>query len=268
MQTLADLTTWPADADGVHRGAIADGWGQGRAAFGGYVASAAVRAAGAHAPADRPLRSALVHFVAPARVGPAAARVEVLRDGGSMTHVQTRIEQDGRPACVVLSVFGAARPTRVPVAAPPPPDVPPPDGLGEMPFARGIVPDFIQHYALRWTVPHVPYAGGDVAHVQGWLRPRARAPLHAADLLALVDTWPPPVMALADRPAPGSTVTWQVNLVRDLPPEGAPGDAWWLFDGRTTHAEGGHADCTGALWDAAGNLVATSRQLVAEFTGR
>lgn len=249
-------------------GHVDPSWAQGRAAFGGLVAGIGVQALAQHLPADRALRSALVSFVGPLAPGPTQVTVEVLRSGGSVTHAEARVRQADAVAAVVLAAYGTRRETRLASDGPPPPAVPGPEGLPEMPYLPGVTPTFTQHYAYRWTTPTLPFSGAAVGHVQGWIRARDGEPVHAAGLLGLLDAWPPPIWSRARAPIPGSTLTWQANVVRPLPPEGAPGDAWWFYDAHTISASEGYSDFEGRLWDAAGNLVACSRQAFAEFSAR
>ena len=109
---------------------------------------------------------------------------------------------------------------------------------------------------------------GDQPEVGGWIRIHDSGPLDAAGMLSLLDAWPAPILTLLHRQAPASTVTWMVNLLAAPPPEGWPELGWWRFHGSTVAAGDGYADITGRLWGPDGNLVATSRQLVAEFSGR
>jgi hypothetical protein len=99
------------------------------------------------------------------------------------------------------------------------------------------------------------------------VRPRDDGAVDTAAVLSLIDAWPPPEIAMADRPFPLSSVTWQVNLMADLPAGGVAAEAWWFFESRTLAGDGGYTDSAGRLWGPDGGLVATSRQLVAEFFG-
>ena len=62
-------------------------------------------------------------------------------------------------------------------------------------------------------------------------------------------------------PAAASSVTWMVNLVGDLVP--APPEHWWHFEAELISSMGGFSDTESRLWSPDGQLVATSRQLVA-----
>jgi acyl-CoA thioesterase len=262
--SLSEATAWRAGPEG---GVIEASWTQGRAAFGGLQATGALRAMAAEVAPDRALRSAMVDFVGPAAPGPMEVAVTVLRAGRSLTRVEARLSQAGQLCAVVLGAYGTTRPTRLAEPGPVAPEMAGPEGVPEMPYVAGLTPNFTQHFAFRWTGGEVPYSGGS-GHVQGWVRPRNEAgAMHAEMLPALLDAWPPPVLCRSDRPIRGSSVSWMVNVVGTLPEAGVPGDAWWRYEARTVADADGYSDFTARLWDAEGHLVATSRQLFAEFSG-
>ncbi len=258
--------SWAAGPDGRHRGEITASWCQGRTAFGGLPVTAALRAMRAAVDPDRRLRSFLVSFVGPVARGPAAVELTVLRQGGSMTQVRGDVVQEGRVATTVMAAFGTTRPTRLRVDPPPPPRAEPPDGLPELPYVEGVTPAFTRHFDYRWLGDGLPFSGAPEARVRGYVRPRDGRETDEAAVAALIDAWPPPVWARAGRPFPASSVTWMVNLT-GVDPRESPAGAWWLYDSETTQADGGYDDYGGSLWDADGRLVATTRQLVAEFSG-
>jgi acyl-CoA thioesterase len=266
MPTFHDQCALEAQGDGCARAHIDPSWAQGRATFGGVVGALGLRALQRVVPPDRAPRSALVSFVGPIAPGAVDVRTEILRAGGSLTHGQARLVQDGQVMGVVQAAFGATRPTRIVLPSPPAPIVSGPEDARPFPYLPGITPAFTQHFEHRWTVASLPFTGGTTPHVQGWVRLREPGAMDAATVLALLDSWPPPVWSVFDRPAPGSSVSWQVNWMADV--RSAPRDAWWLYEARTTSAADGYTDFEARLWDAQGRAVAHSRQLFAEFSGR
>ena len=70
---------------------VEEGWGQGRATFGGLVGGLLVSAMLPHVPQAASLRSLTVNFVAPVAPGAAQADVEVLRSGKSATQALSLI---------------------------------------------------------------------------------------------------------------------------------------------------------------------------------
>lgn len=241
-------------------------WAQGRAAFGGLVAGVAVRAAGALLPADRAIRSVMVDFVSPVGPGEAAVTVRVLREGRYLSHVEARVTQGGADAAIVVLAAGSRRASAIRWASPPAPEAAPPDASVALPFLPGVTPTFTQHFEYRWTSPRFPFSGADRANLGGWVRRRDHGPVDVAGVLALIDAWPAPILPLLTKPAAASSVTWMVDLVTEPPAGGWPGDAFFRFECDAIAAWDGYADIRGHLWAPDGRLVATSTQLVAEFS--
>ncbi|MCB9797903.1 MAG: thioesterase family protein [Alphaproteobacteria bacterium] len=267
MPSFREALDWTPDGDALVGEVTAD-HAQGRAAFGGLVSALALRSMQRHVQPGRAARSVMTSFVGPLSPGPARAEPEILREGRNISHARARVSQAGRTCAEVLAAFGASRPTELERPGPPPPDVPRPEALVSMPYFEGVMPAFTQHWDIRWASPDLPFSGGSAAYLCGWVRCRDGGPVDAALILAMMDAWPAPVWTTINRPIPGSSVTWQANLVRDLPEGGADPEAFWLYEARTVVTGLGYSDFEARLWDAEGQLTATSRQLFAEFSVR
>lgn len=261
VPTFLDAIALTPDGD-TFVGAVTPDWAQGRAAFGGLLAGMAVRALRTRVAPDRRLRSVLIDFVAPADVGPVRVDTRIHREGRALTHAEARLVQGGEVRAVAICAYAADRATAIRWPAAPAPDVPAADALPPVPLPEGIVPTFTRNFAYRYT-GGAPFSGATDAVVGGWVRLVEPVPVDDAVVLALVDSWPAPVLPLMRGPAPASTVTWMVDLVG---PVAAAPDAWWRFHGDTVAAGDGHASVEGRLWGPDGGLVAVSRQMVAEFS--
>jgi acyl-CoA thioesterase len=247
----------------VFRARIGAEWSQGRAAFGGLLAAFAVRAARRVVGEDRPLRSVLMDFVAPAEVGEVEVEVSLLRAGRGISHAQVQLRQKGQPLVVLLLAYGSGRSTALAWPASQRPELPDPESLAPLPYVEGIIPAFTQNFDFRWTRGDYPFTGGTRPEIGGWVRPRVPTPPDEALVLALADSWPAPILPLLSGHAPASTVTWMVDFVGPI--HGAPGD-WWAFYGDAVQAGDGYSSIEGRLWGPSGALVAVSRQCVAEFS--
>lgn len=266
MASFDEVTALRGGDDGVFHAELTQDWAQGRASFGGVVSALGLRASARTAGEGRALRSVMVDFAAAVAPGPVDVRVEVLRAGKALTHLSSRIEQNGQCCAVVTAAWGGARKSAISVDGERAPQVMKPDAITPFPYIEGVTPVFTQHFDYRWTGPGIPFTGQQKAELGGWVRHKEPAVLDGAGVLALIDAWPAPVLPLLEKPAPASSVTWMVNLAA-LPEAGTfSPDAWWLFDAVATGARDGYADVSGRLWSPAGELVATSRQLVAEFS--
>ncbi len=238
-------------------------WGQGRATYGGLVGAVAARALESTAP-DRPLRSMMVSFVGPVSPGPVELEIEPLRAGRSATHASVRVRQEGTIRAAVLGCLGQDRPSILSETGPRAPDMTPPDDLPSVPFMEGIMPAFVRHVHMRFAVGDPPYSGRRSEALGGYCRFRVPTRrVDAALMAALADIWPAPVIPWLDRPAPASSMTWNLEIVHldeTLPP-----DAWWTYRAVTEAAEHGYVHFRAELWDANGRLAAVSRQLAAVF---
>jgi acyl-CoA thioesterase len=250
---------------GTFRADVPPDQAQGRAAFGGFLAGLALRAMErvSEASEGRPLRSLLADFVAPVAPGPVEVSAVVLRAGRALTHVEARVRAGDGVAAVFIGAFGAARPTRLAWPAPDAPPLGDVDARPSLPFLEGVTPAFTQHFEYRWGHGFPPFTGATEARYGGWVRPRRGGPVDMAGILALVDAWPAPILSIADRVVPASTVTWMVDLFGV--PVVAPG-GWWRFESATVRSAEGYVDIDAKLWAPDGTPVATSRQAVVEFS--
>lgn len=244
-------------------GLLTGDWAQGRTTFGGLLAAMAGRAAVEVAGPERPLRTLDIAFVAPLPPGPVTVDVEVLGAGRAVTQLVVSLRQGDVLGTRVHVVAGASRESRIVVPGEPGPDADPEAQGEEAPYVPGVMPAFMQHLAMRWTVASLPYsgAGPEGALITGWCRHRTPATGLPA-LLALVDAWPPSVLSMATGPTPASTVRWAVHLLEPVAPDDDPG--WLHYDVRTEHSAQGYAT-SHARVHRDGRLVAWSEQLVAVF---
>lgn len=244
------------------------GWAQGRAVFGGVLAAQALDALSRSLPEPRPLRGVTISFIAPTAPGASQGQVQILRHGRAMTQAEVRLSQEGQLRLVLMAAYGPARPSVLEVQGPSSPPSVPLEELISMPYLPGITPEFTQHYEYRWSEGGFPFSGSDRSDFAGWVRPRDGLPVDEGGVMALLDAWPAPTLALASLPVPASTVTWMVNFAQAMPPGGWPGGAWMRFRSETLRAGQGHLDISSRLWTAEGELLASSHQLVVEFSGR
>ncbi|MDR6713433.1 acyl-CoA thioesterase [Pseudomonas hunanensis] len=242
-------------------------WGQGRAAFGGLMAAMVYEAMRMKLSDDRPVRSLAITFVGPAAPDvPISFEVEVLREGKAVSTLLGRAVQQGQVVTLVQGSFGAGRPSAVDVAAQPALDMRPLEqASAELPYIKGVTPEFMRHVALRWTIGGLPFTGNSSRHMGGWVRLRdvAEEPLTEAHLLALVDAWPPSLMPFLKQPAAGSTLTWTIEFIQPTPRLSTLD--WCRYCVETEYARDGYGHASAALWTAEGELLALSRQTVTVF---
>jgi len=205
-------------------------------------------------------------------VGPAAPDVpirfeaEVLREGKAVSTLLGRAIQDGQVVALVQGNFGAGRPSVVEVQAEPaPPFKALEDSAPELPYIKGVMPEFMRKVALRWAIGGLPFSG-NASRMGGWVRLRGdvkEEPVNEAHLLALVDAWPPALLPYLKKPAPGSTLTWTIEFVQPL--RALSTLDWCQYLADIEYAADGYGHVAAKLWSAQGELIAMSRQTVTIF---
>ncbi|QLC73165.1 thioesterase family protein [Pseudomonas sp. LPB0260] len=140
-----------------------------------------------------------------------------------------------------------------------------PEAATQFPFIAGLTPDFTQHFDYRYGVGTMPFMGGKEPRLGGWIKLREAAPRGAgvAELLALLDAWPPAVFTLLKGPAAGSSLTWTVDFVQ-VPEDCTAGD-WWQYQAEIRHSANGYSHIDAWLWDQHGRMALSSRQTVSVF---
>ena len=244
-------------------------WAQGRACFGGLMAALVYEAMHAKVAPGRPVRSLAITFVGPAEPGvPVSFEVEPLREGKAVSSLLGRAVQNGQVVTLVQGSFGAGRDSVVQVPGLP---VVPMKSLAEatpeLPYIKGVTPEFIRHLAMRWSMGGLPYSNTPSREMGGWVRLRGddvvEETVTEAHLLALVDAWPPALMPHLSRPAAGSTLTWTIEFVQ--PVASLTTLDWCQYCAKIEHARDGYGHVSAALWNGAGDLLAISRQTVTVF---
>lgn len=251
------------DAGTIH---VEEGWGQGRATYGGLVGglaySALLGALGTDSPP--PLRSLTVNFVAPVAPGEVQVDAQVLRAGSSATQGLVVLRQEDKAVAAVLAAFGAPRESQIQVE---PsivmPTLPAPETIDPFPYLPGTTPDFFQHVEMRLADGGPPMSGADTSHMAGWMRFREAPPtFDARHFITLADSWPPAVLQMVSGPTNGSSLTWTLELVDEVTAEP---DTHWAYAVHTDHARDGYAHTDARIWHPDGRLVAISRQTVSVF---
>lgn len=249
------------DGPDRHAALVPEGWGQGRAAFGGLTVAYAVRALEDGIPEGRRIRSVSATFFSPALVGELEIVRVASRVGRAATLAEAHVRQGDELRLSVTAVFGEDRATAIDVPAPPtsPPGEPGP----VLPYVPGVTPEFTRNFAYRFHAGGLPFSGAEHAAFAGDVRARDPGPVDAGVVLALLDAWPAPALSLLRAPAPASTVSWLVGFV--AAPSGDAADTW-RYEAGTPAAGQGYATVEAGLRRADGALVAWSRQVQVEFS--
>ena len=162
LQTLqADGDSADSDsADSMQwRAEVPESWAQGRTLFGGIQAAIGVAAMRKAVPADWPLRSLQVSFIAPVAPGAQRIQTRVLRTGKSAIHVEARLMDGDASGCFMLGIFGRGRDSAIRIAPPAPSQVVPVSASRALPFVAGVTPAFTRHLDFFWARGGFPFTG-------------------------------------------------------------------------------------------------------------
>lgn len=266
------ITPTAQDADAL-RFNISDDWLQGRSSFGGLQAAFALVGMRKLTGVAAPLRVLQTTFIAPVGGGPVTVTARTLRAGKSVTHVEARLLQGEETLCLVIGIFGAARESAIQVAMAAREAAPGPEGLQDLPFAKGIAPNFTQHFQWRWAQGGWPYSGSIEPFTRIWLKHRTATGSTPFDaeiaLVALADAVPSPALSMMKTPKASSSLTWSLELLRPVPPlaeDPRPGgQAFWRIDSDIHQAQDGYVAQSAIVVAPDNQPVALSRQAVVVF---
>ncbi|KAA0918527.1 thioesterase family protein [Dietzia sp. ANT_WB102] len=256
---------------------IEQGWTQGRAIFGGLTGAVLLAAmkgclrsrdTGAGSPAVvHPLRSLTVSFVGPAVTGPVEVDSEILRVGSNVTQCQATVRQEGAVVATALAAFGKHRESTISVVPPHPmPALGDPSTIEPFPYIENLTPEFYQFIELRQVGGQLPFSGAETADLSGWVSlQESPARFEEEHLVLLTDGWPPAPIQMLDGFAPGSSLTWTIELVAEVEPETFPADTVLGYEATTDAARDGYAHTHAMVWRADGTLAAISRQTITIF---
>lgn len=245
---------------------ITDDWLQGRSSYGGLQSAFALAAMRTLTGVQAPLRVLQTTFIGPVGGGEVTVTAHTLRAGKSVTHIEARLMQGGETQCLVVGIFATSRESQitVPMAVREAPQGP--DGLRDMPFAKGIAPNFTQHFHWRWAQGGWPYSGHTEPSTRIWLKHRAPTSSSAFEaeiaLVGLADAVPSPALSMMKIPKASSSLTWTLELLRAAPPQG---DAYWRIDSDIHQSRDGYVAQTAIVVAPDNQPVALSRQAVVVF---
>lgn len=244
---------------------VGEDWLQGRSAFGGLQAALALRAMRELVQADMPLRSLQTTFVAPVPSGPVTIRAQILREGRSATQIEASLCDGERTLCRLVGVFGSARPSALNFQ----PEQPSVEGAVESKMSRelryveGQMPAFTQHFRARWLRGDLPFTGGQQRDSVLQISLRDEGVPDETHVLAFADFIPPIALSMFDKPTPGSSLTWMIELLRDRYDDLGLDD--WRVDAQLIAARDGYTNQSLMLWGPRGEPVALSRQSMVVF---
>lgn len=265
-QVLATFSEYANSHDDESTYNIPSGWGQGRTAFGGISAASLLTAMQSKIEDDRVLRSINYNFVGPLTMDqPLKVTIEILREGKNTSQVTAKLSQNNEIVLMAVACFGVHRDSKIDVREATNEKLSAPDSGQLIPAIKDVTPEFIQHVELAITDGNMPFSSSPRAEYHGRMRYKVSPQkITDAHLIALIDAWPPTVLQMYNKPAPASTMSWNIEFIH--PHKSFSVDEWFGYHAITRQASDGYAHTEANIWDDAGELVAVSRQTVTIFS--
>ena len=233
---------------------IKKGWRVGAVPNGGYLLAIMGRALGEALDHKDPL-TVSAFYMSPCALGDCDIEVESLKTGKGTSFGSASLMQDGElkiRATAAFSKFSRlSGPTWLGGA---PPAV---LAFEDAAHLRANVLEFHEHVDARLVVGHEVFAGDappETGEFVSWLSYTDGSRIRSIDLLMMADIMPPPPFTLF---GPFGWVP-TIELTVQIRGEPAPGPILGRL--RSQHLTDGIVESDGDFWDAAGQLVALSRQ--------
>lgn len=253
----------PGNSAGKFSASIQPSWLQGRTAFGGLSTALVIQAMLQQVEPERQLRTLAVSFVGPAPAGDHVITTRILREGGSVTHMQGELLCSGDVAVSVNAAFGKARASTIDLPGPELPPTTTPEDSTQFPYIEGLTPEFTRHFDMRLERGAMPFSGADSADFAMWLRFREAQPMTLAHLVAIGDVPPMPGLNMIKPPGVGSSLSWYVEFPADIPALQA--DEFVYYDYHSQAAGDGYFNNVATLWSQAGQPLMFGRQVATVF---
>lgn len=252
---------------------VADGWQQGRGAWGGLTISRMAAEVAACERPDRSLRTLSAQIFEPVTVGNYFIGATCDRAGSAMSNWSVAVQRDSDSQVVATAqvITGAARSSEIASkfdewGTANMPDVPHFDAVNIVPVGPPFAPQFTQRLEFR-PISALPLSG-DQATSLGWIRlPSRTVPgeyWSAAELMGIIDAWWPATYSVMDSMRPMATVAFSVQLLIDplsIPPE-AGERAPLLHEASVSSAFAGFTSELRRIWTSDGRLVAENLQSI------
>ena len=246
---------------GESRLAVSAEWTQGRAVFGGLQGALMLHAMRGLVPAELPVRTLQVTFVAPPSGNQLVARASILRQGKSATHIEARLLDGENVLATATGVFGSARNSQV-ERIPSMPEVQC-DSPRNFRFFPGISPAFTQYFAARWLQGGMPFSGRCEPVTIVDISMPGESVSSEAHVIAMADFIPPVALNYLSTPVPGSSMTWMLEFLTDK--LDGLSMQHWRVDAEMVAGRDGYTSQSVMLWGPEGQPIALSRQNMVVF---
>jgi acyl-CoA thioesterase len=248
---------------------IASDWSQGRSIFGGLSAALILTKINeSEASQGKNLKSLSVNFCGVFEADTECEiHYQILSNGKSVVQIQGQLLQDNQIRTQITACYGRPRESSINVKPEPSSPKGSIDDAMKFPFIPGLTPEFGQHIDLGVLNDCIPFSGVKTTHVTGWTKfKEAPREFNLAAVIALIDAWPPAVLPMLKKPAPASTITWNMEFTGTFSGL-APNDAIY-YECDVEEASDGYAHTEAKIYKPNGELIALSRQLVGVYDKR
>ena len=256
-----DHTAVRPGADGGYHADLAPGWVIGGGINGGYLLAVLGAALRASLPAKPDPLAISAYYLSASVPGPATVSIDVRRDGGSLATAAAELRQGGQARILALATCGDldrfdddVRTTATE------PVLPPPEECVSNPFTAAQVHEFapvMARFDMRFHPDHVGWATGQPSgrgEIAAWFRLADGREPDPVALLMVADALPPVTFEFG-------LMGWAPTLELTVHVRARPAPGWLKLRHATRNLAGGMFEEDCEIWDAAGRLVAQSRQL-------
>ena len=237
------------------------GWMVGGGLNGGYLLAVIGNALKASLPGKPDPLSVSAYYLSASTEGPAEVDVRVLREGGSVATAAADLRQGDDTRITVLATYGDldrqaddVRTTAEPFDLPPVeqcvPNTMAPESLRKVAPLMGRFEMLFHPAHVGWTVGE-PNNSGELS---AWFRLEDGRDPDPIELLLVVDALPPVMFTYGQ-------LGWAPTLELTVHVRAKPAPGWLRVRHATRNIAGGMFEEDCEVWDAAGRLVAQSRQL-------
>jgi acyl-CoA thioesterase len=209
-----------------------------------------------------------VNFAAGLRDAPFVLEARPARTNRSTQHWAMALRQSGdggvEETMITATAVTAARRVTWSATDAPMPAVPPPAEVARQQFSVRRV-NWLDRYDIRPVVGHIPqdWDGAEAdSTTQLWMRDDPLRPLDFASLTGLADVFFPRVWRRRAVMTPIGTVSMTVYFHAGASELAATGDGYLLGQARAQSFFNGFFDQSAELWSEAGQLLATTHQIV------
>ena len=239
---------------------VPDSWAQGRTVYGGLSAGLLCDAVSQGVEPERRLRYLKVGFLRPLEAEkPFRIEMEEVSAGRTVVVRSAQIIQDGAARVTAQANFVTRLDSQIEIDTFRAPTLEPWDAEGAMSLRGPGFPAFTRFIDFRATTEGLPFQGGEVPELGGWMRfDTAPDTITKSHLVCLIDAWPPAPVSYYDRMVPLSTINWGIHFAE--PPDDIRGDDFLGYLARVNFFSDGYGSTAADIWAPDGRLLAKSYQ--------